>query len=459
MATKSVRAEAARRRMVGPSRTRPVGRGRDQQLLGGERGNDALHGRARKFDPLRDLAEAQARRLLLERAQDRRGAGDHLHLALFLHLGLLFGWSKRRSAPAGRNLPAGSPIDTLQPEYGTEIIQSVRGTTRRSGMVAKIALEEHFLCPGFEHYWAPTVVDLPAPKRDQFFSRLTDFGELRLGAMDRAGIARCGALDRRAGRAGRARHRGTACRNARAGNDFLAREIGKRPDRYSGFAHLPMQDASAAADELERAMRDLRFCGAMINGHTNGQYLDHPALDPFWERAQALGALIYLHPADPVTPAPVLEGHKGLRRATWEWTFETGSHALRIIFGGVFDRFPRARLALGHLGETLPFLLWRFDSRAGPGFYAVKLAKLPSQYVKDNIVVATSGMCSPDPLTCTIERARPRPRDVRGRLSVRIHGRGRPFHRRGRARPGGAKRYLLQQCRPAAEAAGRIAPP
>jgi len=125
-------------------------------------------------------------------------------------------------------------------------------------------------------------------------------------------------------------------------------------------------------------------------------------LAPFWERAEILGALIYLHPADPVVPAPVLEGHKGLRRATWEWTFETGSHALRLIFAGVFDRFPRARLALGHLGETLPFLLWRFDSRAGPDFYAIKLAKRPSQYFKDNFVVTTSGMCSPEPLACTI---------------------------------------------------------
>jgi 2,3-dihydroxybenzoate decarboxylase len=268
-------------------------------------------------------------------------------------------------------------------------------------MVAKIALEEHFLCPGFEHYWAPTVVDLPAPKRDQFFARLTDFGELRLGAMDRAGIER--AVLSIAGPGVQAeRDVGAACRNARAANDFLAHEIGKRPDRYCGFAHLPMQDAGAAADELERAMRELRFAGAMINGHTHGQYLDHPTLDPFWERAQALDAVIYLHPTDPVTPAPVLDGHNGLRRATWEWTFETGSHALRIIFGGVFDRFPRAKLALGHLGETLPFLLWRFDSRAGPGFYAVKLAKLPSQYVRDNIVVATSGMCSPNPLACTI---------------------------------------------------------
>jgi 2,3-dihydroxybenzoate decarboxylase len=163
-----------------------------------------------------------------------------------------------------------------------------------------------------------------------------------------------------------------------------------------------MQDATAAADELERCMRELKFCGAMINGHTNGKYLDDRAFDPFWERAQALDALIYLHPTDPVTPAPVLEGHTGLRRATWEWTFETGSHALRIVFGGVFDRFPRARLALGHLGETIPFLLWRFDSRSGPDFYAVKLAKRPSQYVKENVLVATSGMCSAEPLNCTI---------------------------------------------------------
>ena len=195
----------------------------------------------------------------------------------------------------------------------------------------------------------------------------------------------------------------TAVRKAREANDFLAREIDKRPDRYSGFAHLPMQDAVAAADELERCMRELQFRGAMINGHTNGQYLDDPSLSSvLGTRARRWAPSIYLHPADPVTPAPVLDGHKGLRRATWEWTFETGSHALRLVFGGIFDRFPRAKLALGHLGETLPFLLWRFDSRAGPDFYGVKLAKPPSQYIKENIVVTTSGMCSAEPLNCTI---------------------------------------------------------
>ena len=268
-------------------------------------------------------------------------------------------------------------------------------------MVKKIALEEHFLCPGFEDYWAPTVADLSADKRKEFFSRLTDFGGPRLETMDRTAVER--AVLSLAGPGVQAeRDAATACRRAREANDFLAHEVARHPSRFSGFGHLAMQDARAAADELERCVRELKFAGAMINGHTNGRYLDHPSLAPFWERAEALGALIFLHPADPVTPAPVLEGHKGLRRATWEWTFETGSHALRILFSGVFDRFPRAKLLLGHLGETLPFLLWRFDSRAGPNFYAVKLAKLPSQYVKDNILVATSGMCAAEPLACTI---------------------------------------------------------
>jgi 2,3-dihydroxybenzoate decarboxylase len=266
-------------------------------------------------------------------------------------------------------------------------------------MKNKIALEEHFLCPGFEDYWRSTVADVDPAFLKQVAARLTDFGELRLEAMDRAGIAR--SVLGLAGPGVQAeRDAATAVRSARAANDFLAREVERRPDRYSGFAHLPMQDASAAADELERCQHELRFCGAMINGHTNGQYLDHPSLYPFWERAEALGATIYIHPTDPVTPAPVLDGCKGLRRATWEWGFETGSHALRLVFSGLFDRFPRAKIALGHLGETLPYLLWRFDSRAK--LYGIKLGKPPSRYIKENIAVTTSGMCSAEPLACAL---------------------------------------------------------
>jgi 2,3-dihydroxybenzoate decarboxylase len=266
-------------------------------------------------------------------------------------------------------------------------------------MIRKIALEEHFLCPGFEEYWRPTVGNVDPKVASGLFARLTDFGDMRLAAMDSAGIARS-VLSIAGPGVQSERDVATARRRASEANDFLAREIDKRPDRYSGFAHLAMQDAHAAADELERCVRELKFCGAMINGHTNGQYLDHPSLHPFWERAEALGATIYIHPTDPTAPAPVLAGYEGLRRATWEWGFETGSHALRLVFSGVFDRFPRARLALGHLGETLPFLLWRFDSRAK--LYGVKLAKKPSDYIRQNIVVTTSGMCSAEPLGCSI---------------------------------------------------------
>ena len=266
-------------------------------------------------------------------------------------------------------------------------------------MVRKIALEEHFLCPGFEDYWRTTVGNVDPKVASGLYARLTDFGEMRLEAMDRARIERSVLAIAGPGVQSE-RDAATARRRAREANDFLAGVIDKRPDRYSGFAHLAMQDPHAAADELERSMRELKFCGAMINGHTNGQYLDHPSLHPFWERAEALEATIYVHPTDPIAPSPALAGIDGLRRATWEWGFETGSHALRLVFSGLFDRFPRARLALGHLGETLPFLLWRFDSRAK--LYGVKLAKKPSDYIKQNIVVTTSGMCSAEPLNCTI---------------------------------------------------------
>jgi 2,3-dihydroxybenzoate decarboxylase len=266
-------------------------------------------------------------------------------------------------------------------------------------MVKKIALEEHFMCPAFEDYWKTTVGDVDPAIYGRVVARLSDFGDQRLEAMDRGGITRA-VLSLAGPGVQIERDTATAVKRAREVNDLLAREVQKRPDRYSGFAHLAMQDAEAAADELERCMRDFGFPGAMINGHTNGQYLDHPSLAPFWERVQALGAIIYIHPTDPTSPAPVLDGHKGLRRATWEWGFETGSHALRLVFGGLFERYPNVTLALGHLGETLPFLLWRFDSRAK--LYGVKLAKPPSHYIRQNIVVTTSGMFSAEPLNCTI---------------------------------------------------------
>jgi len=267
-------------------------------------------------------------------------------------------------------------------------------------MVKKIALEEHFLDPATEPYWHPTMVDVASQKKAQLYGALTDFGEPRLAMMDQIGIVR--AVLAVAGPGVQAeRDIGIAVKRARQSNDFLAKELQKRPDRYSGFAHLAMQDAKAAADELERCVRELGFKGAMISGHTNGKYLDDRAYDVFWDRAAALDAPIYVHPADPVAPLAAIEGYNVLARPMWGWGVETGSHALRIICGGVFHRYPKAKLLLGHLGETLPFQLWRFDSRSAP--YGWSLAKPPSQYLKENVWVTTSGMYDLPPLRCSLD--------------------------------------------------------
>lgn len=266
-------------------------------------------------------------------------------------------------------------------------------------MVGKIALEEHFLCPGFDQYWASTVSGVDPDGLRRITAQLSDFGDSRIESMDRAGIAK--AVLSVAGPGVQVESDGAvAARMASGANDYLAKEIQKRPERYAGFGHLAMQDAAEAADELERCVRDLGFKGVMINGHTNGQYLDHSSLAPFWERAAALGTPVYIHPTDPVAPSVALVGHPALRRATWEWGFETGSHALRLVFGGVFARFPGTRVILGHLGETLPYLLSRFDSRAK--LYGAELPQPPSNYIKSNIVVTTSGMFSAEPLACAI---------------------------------------------------------
>jgi 2,3-dihydroxybenzoate decarboxylase len=267
-------------------------------------------------------------------------------------------------------------------------------------MVMKIALEEHVLTPGMIDYWRPTMTTVPPALTADLFKRLNDYGDVRLETMDKSGIARA-VLSVAGPGVQSERDAAVATRKARESNDFLAAEIQKRPDRYSAFAHIAVQDPKGAADELERCMRDLKFVGAMINGHTNGLYLDHPSLAPFWERAEALGALVYLHPGDPVTQPSVLDGYPALQRPMWGWGFETGSHALRMVVGGLFDRYPKARLGLGHLGETLPFLLWRFDSRAQ--FQGLSLKKPPSQYIRENIWVTISGMLSAEPLKCSLE--------------------------------------------------------
>jgi len=229
--------------------------------------------------------------------------------------------------------------------------------------------------------------------------RLADFTEYRLPEMDAAGIdvqvlsltvpGLQADLDPAAAR-----------ESARFANDYLARVVAEHPGRFRGFAALPMQDPAAAADELRRCVRELGFCGALVNDHLQGNYLDEPRYDEVWAAVEELSVPLYLHPgAPPADQWKVLGGRPELYGATWSWAAETGGHALRVIYGGVFDRHPGARLILGHMGEFLPFIRSRLDSRYLTLDLETPLQRLPSAYIGSNVLITTSGVFSPAALT------------------------------------------------------------
>lgn len=265
----------------------------------------------------------------------------------------------------------------------------------------KIALEEHFITPDLLPYLLPAMPAVSDVGRKQLLSRLCDFGEQRLAAMDQAGVD-VAVLSISGPGVQIEPDPAKATKLAGQANDELAAEIQKQPARYRGFAHLAMQEPAAAADELERCVTDLGFAGAMVNGHTNGVYLDDPRYEPFWERMQALDTPLYIHPADSYVLPYVLEGCPELLKPTWEWTTETSSHFLRLVFAGVFDRFPSLKIILGHMGETLPYMLWRLDSRAALIVDKRPLKEVPSAYLKRNMFVTTSGQSDDVPLIAAL---------------------------------------------------------
>jgi predicted TIM-barrel fold metal-dependent hydrolase len=151
-------------------------------------------------------------------------------------------------------------------------------------------------------------------------------------------------------------------------NDFLAEAVKKHPSRFAAFAILPTAVPDKAAEELERRVRQQGFKGALINGHTRGRYLDDKFFWPILERAEALNVPIYLHPTVP--PKAVVEASFGgfspsvtamLTGGAWGWHIETATHLIRMILGGVFDRYPKLQVAVGHLGEGIPFMLPRLN--------------------------------------------------------------------------------------------------
>jgi predicted TIM-barrel fold metal-dependent hydrolase len=191
----------------------------------------------------------------------------------------------------------------------------------------------------------------------------------------------------------------------RDANDRMAEATRAHPGRFAAFAALALQEPDKAAVEFERAVRQLGFKGVMLNGAANGQFLDHPRFTPLFEAAQALDVPIYLHPAPP--PQPVMEAYYSglpsplgffLSTAGWGWHVETGMHCLRLMLSGVFDRFPKMKIIIGHMGENLPFSIARSEMVFGRA--APNMKRSIGEYFCEHFYLTTSGYFSTPPFLC-----------------------------------------------------------
>jgi uncharacterized protein len=229
-----------------------------------------------------------------------------------------------------------------------------------------IALEEHYATTGFLSGPGGWLASRPG-----IVEPISDLGDGRIAAMDDAGVDL--AVLSLAAPGVEQLDGPEAARLARDCNDELAAAVGRHPDRLAGFAAVPISAPEAAAEELERAVRRHGFLGAVINGHSQGRYLDDPFFDPVLSPAAALQVPIYLHPTIP--PAGVIESsYAGFAEKVtfafatvgWGWHINTATHVLRLILGGVFDRYPSLQIIIGHMGEATSFMLPRFDATLTP---------------------------------------------------------------------------------------------
>jgi uncharacterized protein len=277
-----------------------------------------------------------------------------------------------------------------------------------------ITLEEHCLTPELREVLGPQIhpyypVHTWPPALE---ARLGDIGEGRIAEMDAAGIdmqvlstAQPGFEHTEAARAIPA---------ARGFNDRVAEAVAAHPDRFAAFAALPTADPDAAASELERAVRSLGMKGAMVNGRTQERFLDDQFFWPIFESAEALDVPIYLHPMPP--PRAVYDLYYSgfgddvgfmLGAGAWGWHVETGLHSLRLILAGVFDRFPRLQLIVGHMGEALPFMIARASgalggaSALGPVGTRMELPLI--DYFLRNFHVTISGFFTAPTLRCALD--------------------------------------------------------
>jgi 2,3-dihydroxybenzoate decarboxylase len=263
-------------------------------------------------------------------------------------------------------------------------------------MTGKIALEEHFAIPetlgdsrGFfpAHAWA------------ELQNRLTDIHGERLDLMDRHGIEMM-ILSLNAPAVQAIPDAARADELARRANDVLAEHAAKRPSRFKALAALPMQDPDLAARELQRCVTDLGFCGALVNGFSQSGEPDLPVYYdllrywPFWAEVERLGVPFYLHPRNPLPrDARIYEGHPWLLGPAWAFGQETAVHALRLMGSGLFDAHPQLTIVLGHLGEGLPFGIWRVDNCNAwvPRRHGYPAKRRIADYFRSNFYLTTSG--------------------------------------------------------------------
>jgi len=271
-----------------------------------------------------------------------------------------------------------------------------------------IALEEHMTTPGIVNSSSDGQGGgLPANAFIRSFeAKLLDVGAGRLADMDASGISMqvlsisASLIDKMEPPAARA----VAC----DANDVMAAAVQAHPDRFAAFATLALQEPEKAAAELERCIHRLKFKGVMVNGTINGQFLDDPKFAPLFETAEALDVPIYLHPAPP--PKPIMDayfsglsGQLGfaLGTAGWGWHVETGLHCLRLMITGVFDRFPKLKIIIGHMGENLPFSIAR--AQAVFERMASSLKRPVGEYFRDHFYLTTSGYFTNPPFQCMLD--------------------------------------------------------
>jgi predicted TIM-barrel fold metal-dependent hydrolase len=258
-----------------------------------------------------------------------------------------------------------------------------------------IALEEHYLDPEVKQHGSPGA-------GPEIVRRLDNLGTLRLKEMDEAGIDLQVLSHSIPGL--QSVDATTGVPLARRANDRLNEAVRAHPGRFAAFAALPTADPRAAADELERTVDKLGFKGAMINGMTAGVFHDDERFWPIYERAQALDVPIYIHPAFP-HPAVVeayykdyAQKHPGILRAGWGFTVETATQGIRFVLSGVFDAYPDLKIILGHMGEGLPFHLWRISH----GLRGSMGEKSFRDIFCEHCYITTSGFFSDPALLCCV---------------------------------------------------------